>query len=366
MNSLTSIKEKCTECLLCQKECLFLQKCGTPKAIADRYHLEEKEFRFLPYECSLCGMCHAVCPVKISPAQMFLEMRRENVLRGKGDFPEHAPLLNYEKRGISKRYTWYGLPQGCDTILFPGCALPGARSETVINLYKHLKGESPQLGIVLDCCTKPSHDLGRQEYFERVFGEMKELLLSQGIKTVWVTCPNCYKVFKEYGAPLRIQTVYEVLPGLKSFPSTTNRGTVTVHDPCVVRFDKEVHRSVRNLIESRGTAIEEMGHRETKTLCCGEGGAVGFINPELAQEWGIKRSKEAGNKPILTYCSGCVNHLSKRSPTHHLLDFYFDPEATLAGRIKASKAPFTYWNRLRLKRKLKQMVPAVVSRERAL
>jgi Fe-S oxidoreductase len=366
MNFITPIKEKCTECRLCLKECLFLQRYGTPKAIADRYNPVEVEFQYLPFECSLCGLCSAVCPADLNPGAMFLDMRREMVRQGKREFSNYTSLLNYEKRGISKKYTWYGLPRGCDTVLFPGCALPGARPGTVINLYEHLKGKCPSLGIVLDCCTKPSHDLGRQDYFEKVFGEIRGYLLSRGIKTVWVTCPNCYKVFKEYGAPLQVQMVYEVLPGFKSTPSAMNGGTVTVHDPCVIRFDKEIHRSVRDLIESRGTAIEEMDHQETKTLCCGEGGAVGFINPELAQEWGIKRNREAGNRPILTYCSGCVNYLSKRSPTHHLLDFYFAPEATLQDRLKTSKAPFTYWNRLQLKRKFIKMVSAVISRERVL
>ena len=46
------------------------------------------------------------------------------------------------------------------------------------------------IGIVLDCCTKPSHDLGDEEHFNAMFGEMKDYLLSQGIKTVLLACPE--------------------------------------------------------------------------------------------------------------------------------------------------------------------------------
>ena len=153
----------------------------------------------IAFECSLCGLCAAVCPAEIDPRRMFQEMRREAVLWGRGEFPEHTALLKYEKRGTSKRYTWYGLPRGCDTVLFPGCTLPGTRPETVLNLFEHLRQSNPNLGVVLDCCIKPSLDLGRQDYFQTLFGEMTAYLLDQGIRNVWVACPNCYRVFKEYG-----------------------------------------------------------------------------------------------------------------------------------------------------------------------
>ena len=71
------VSTACIECDLCRKECAFLKKHGKPKEIADRYDPAlRKEDLALPFECSLCGLCTAVCPAKIDPARLFLEMRK--------------------------------------------------------------------------------------------------------------------------------------------------------------------------------------------------------------------------------------------------------------------------------------------------
>jgi len=44
----------------------------------------------------------------------------------------------------------------------------------------------------------------------------------------------------------------------------------------------------------------------------------------------------------------------------------FEPEATMKGKVKVSKTPVTYWNRIRLKRSLKNMADAGITRERTL
>lgn len=343
------IVEKCIECHLCRQECAFLRKYGNPKEIVSRIDPQGDTALTVAYECSLCGLCGAVCPVDLKPQDLFLEMRRELVHKGQRKFIEHKGLLNYEKQGTSKRYTWYGLPRDCATILFPGCALPGSRPETVINLFRHLIKSISDLGIVLDCCTKPSHDLGRQPYFQARFGAMADSLRNQGIQTVLTACPNCYTVFKEYGGGLEVKTVYEVLVG-KGLPKAgpVSAG-ITLHDPCVVRFDSSIQNAVRDLIERTGVTLQEMDHNRESTLCCGEGGAVGLLSPELSRDWAILRKKEARGRRMITYCSGCVNCLNPLSPTSHVLDLLFEPQATITGKIKSARSPLTYWNRIRLK-----------------
>lgn len=364
LEALRIISETCTGCKKCVKNCAFLKKYGPPKDIADAYNPRETLQQTMPFECSLCGLCAAVCPADINPAALFLEMRRETVSRGYGDYPEHAPVLGYEQRGTSKRYTYYALPEGCDTIFFPGCTLPATRPETTLKLYERMREEIPSLGIVLDCCTKPSHDLGRQKYFLAMFNEMKHFLVQHGIKNILVACPNCYKVFKTYGGEIAVATVYEFLAEHSPLISAQVSATVTIHDPCAVRFDASIHAAVRTLAAKQGLAIEEMPHHGTEALCCGEGGSVGFLSPDLARRWGALRKKEAGQRKVITYCAGCANSLDPHMTTMHILDVAFEPEATFAGKAKVSKAPFTYLNRLKLKRRLKKSVAAAVTRER--
>lgn len=98
-------------------------------------------------------------------------------------------------------------------------------------------------------------------------------------------------------------------------------------------------------------------------MCCGEGGSVGFVTPRLSKGWRNKRVSEANNH-LLTYCAGCAGLLNKKTPTDHILDLLFFPEDVASGKRKATKPPFTYINRLRLKRYLKKEHPARVTRER--
>jgi len=355
---------KCINCKLCQKECEFLRKFGKPKNIADSYDPTDKVHQGMPFECSLCQLCAAVCPVKINPAEMFLEMRRETVTMGNGDYPEHAVILGYEKRGTSKRYTYYALPEGCDTVFFPGCTLPGTRPDKVIKLYEHLKKSVPSLGIVLDCCTKPSHDLGREKHFSAMFEEMKHFFVNNGIRNVIVACPNCYKIFNQYGGELSVLTAYEFMSS-NGLPETGQiNDTITIHDPCSLRYAESVQSAVRDLSKKKGLSIIEMKHSDRKTLCCGEGGSVGSLAPDLSRNWGLLRKKEANGRRIITYCAGCANFLGSLTPTSHILDIIFEPEATMAGTVKVSKAPFTYLNRIKLKNKLKNLVNASATRER--
>ena len=76
------ISEKCIKCELCQQECAFLAKYGQPKEIADALDPFENKSQTLAFECSLCRLCAAVCPVDIDPSGLFLAMRREAATGG--------------------------------------------------------------------------------------------------------------------------------------------------------------------------------------------------------------------------------------------------------------------------------------------
>jgi len=140
-----------------------------------------------------------------------------------------------------------------------------------------------------------------------------------------------------------------------------NADKVTIHDPCSVRFEVGIHDSVRKLIGNRGRQVEEMAHSGRKTLCCGEGGAVGALVPGLTANWGKLRQEECAGRKIITYCAGCANMLSPLAPTAHLLDILWEGEN---GRAKVAKSPFTYWKRLKMKTWFKKHVPAAITRER--
>ncbi|GAW67008.1 feS-binding protein [Geoanaerobacter pelophilus] len=359
----TNIKG-CTNCGKCVRECAFLRNYGTPKKIAAEFDPTDSEKLHRAFECNLCGLCSAVCPEKLEVDAMFLEMRREAVDRDLGAYSEHRPLLNYEKVGTSRRFSLYRLPEGCRTIFFPGCSLPGTRPDAVHNLLALMHQADPTVGVVFDCCLKPSHSLGREQYVNSMFEEMNDWLLRHGVREVLVACPNCQVMFERLGHGMRVRTVWEALAEAGLEPERVS-GTVTVHDPCVIRNAEPVHRAVRTLLERQGLVVEEMKHAGKKTVCCGKGGGVNLLNPSLAGEWGELRKKEADGRRVITYCAGCVQALEQHTPTNHLVDLLFAPAQTLAGKKKGAKAPITYLNRLRLKMSFKKKKGNAVLRERS-
>jgi uncharacterized membrane protein YdjX (TVP38/TMEM64 family)/Fe-S oxidoreductase len=357
----TILSDNCTGCGICLEECAFLRKYGTPGKIAASYDKILTEPVSLPFECSLCGLCSALCPAGLKPSEMILAMRRKITSDGI-EFHEHAPLRSYEKLGSSRRFTYYALPDNCTTVFFPGCGLAGIRPQRVWQVFNELRKSFPTLGIALDCCMKPSNDLGDASRSGKVLGEIKKYLIIAGVQELLTACPNCNKAFSGTGEGLKVRTIYEKLNGL-SFGSAAGSAGVTVHDPCSLRFQPQIHEAVRELLFRSGLTVLEMEHTGVNTICCGEGGGVRFLAPELAQRWASIRKEEAGGRTVVTYCAGCAAALNPLTPTVHLLDILFEPAPALAGKTGIPGSPLTYWNRLKLKRRFKKNVPAGRTRE---
>lgn len=358
----SAVAEGCIECGLCRKDCLFLKKYGIPKQIAQQ-GLNGQGLRDEVFECSLCSLCTEVCPEDIDPASMFRTMRIAARNAGCGNFRKHRGLLAYERWGSSPLLSWYGLPPGCDTVFFPGCAMLAGRSPRVIQIYEFLRQTIPALGMILDCCTKPSLDLGREEFFLHNFGSMKKFIAAQGVKTILVACPSCYAVWRDYGDEIAVKTMYEYLAETGLPDNRQLTGKVTVHDPCSVRREAGIHQAVRDLVRGMGLELEEMKHRGPKTVCCGEGGAAGYVAPEFADNWTRLRAGEAGENHIITYCAGCTHFLGKRSRVDHVMDLLFEPEATIDGNINVTRSPMTWLKRLMVKTQLPAIVrPAITGR----
>lgn len=362
---LSHMAAACSQCGLCQRQCLFLQRHGNPGQIAAAFQLDASACQRLPFECHLCGLCTALCPLKLDPASMFLAMRQTSPRRHAPAYDNHCMYLGYEARGISHHLSFHALPAGCDTVFFPGCSLPATRPQTTWKLFEALRRTTPALGFVLDCCTKPSHDLGRQEFFAAAFGELHNLLAGRGIRRVLVACPNCYKIFSQHSHGLAVETVYERLAAEGFAARSGPAAAVALHDPCVLRFQTPIQQAVRELLRRSAMAIEELPHHGENTICCGLGASVGCADPRLAEGWRALRLREAGGRPLVTYCAGCAERLrAPQQPSAHILDCLFDPDAAGRARRPSPPFPWTCLNRTRLKTKIRREFKAAVTASR--
>lgn len=340
---LSSVAEECTRCGACQVRCAFLRKHGMPGELA-RVALERGE-PGSPHECSLCGLCTVACPESLDPASIFPVLRRQVVSSGSFDEKPYRPVLQYQALGDSRLLSLLRLPDGGDTVFFPGCALPSTRPETVRRLFGVLDKLSPGMGISLGCCMKPSHDLGKQDHFEDRFGRLLAGLVDAGVKTVITACPNCQAIFTRYGDDLEAVTAYAMLAESDFVPMNAQDGAVVVHDPCPQRHDRETQDAVRELAGRCGLDIGPMPGEREWTRCCGEGGMVKFADPSLAESWTRERVASAEGRDIVTSCAGCANYLKSAGNVRHVLDVLLGVEPS-----RWLVPPLTYAARLRLKR----------------
>lgn len=272
LKSICSVQDKrCTRCNKCVLQCAFLKEYGTPGDIAIAVQNLPPGQWPNAYECSLCGLCGAVCPEAINPEELFLGMRRVREGNGELDLKPYGAVLKFEGRGNSEQYSLLRVPTGGDTILFPGCGMSATRSKTVRRLFEALQKELPQLGIGLGCCLKPSHDLGRVTFFEEQFGRLLDKLINTGVKRVITTCPNCQKVFAMYGGDIETVTAYEILEEIGYIPDKLSGGDVIVHDPCPQRYDRVSQDAVRSLAERASMKVISSVDQRDMTRCCGEG-----------------------------------------------------------------------------------------------
>ncbi len=350
---LEQLIQKCRKCGICAEECSFLRQHGLPGALAERALSGEAEWLVLAYGCSLCGLCRVSCPLDLDVPSAFLAIREEAVKRGLAPLPTHRRLLAFERMGVNPLLTLNAIPPGCKMVFFPGCSLPGIRPEVVKELLLHLRMKEESIGVILNCCTKPSHDLGQKERFAARFHGLCQRLRERGVQRVVVACPNCYRVFRYNAEGLETVMVYELLDvaRLERIPMR-----MVLHDPCSVRFEPKVQEGVRSLLRRLEAQVEDMVHSREKTLCCGEGGGVSLAHPHFAERWRSMVEADAAGAKVVTYCAGCVSRLSQRFRCIHVLDVILKGPEQFTSRARLPRPPLTYINRWLLKRYFKKIL----------
>ncbi|MEA5113674.1 MAG: (Fe-S)-binding protein [Geobacteraceae bacterium] len=297
------------------------------------------------YRCSLCGLCDGTCPCGLTPSSMFLSMRRVATERAVVDLKTYASWLNYERLGGSVLFRRYLIPEGSTCVFFPGCALPGARPDAVISMFRKLRQVEPFIGLVLDCCGRISHDLGLSVRHETIFAGLSKRLRDKGISRVLTSCPGCSKVLRKYGKDFEITSIYEVLSSSAPLPVCHPKASVVVHDPCPARSDNLQQRAVRQLVQSCGYQVEEMPQNGRTTRCCGQGGMVAASAPGVTNQASRVIAAEAAGKPIITSCASCCETLSNVTHVAHVVDLLTGTEFENRPLSSASR----WFNRLKLR-----------------
>lgn len=331
---------KCTGCMLCTTYCSFHTNNNTNPKEHSKYILDnpcDKNVIKSSYDCNACGFCIVKCPENIDFRILHEKIKKNIYLNDHQLVSKSADrIVNFHQKNSFSRVFSHKTSGFTDQknrkVFFPGCSLVSCSPKTVLNTYKYLQSKDDNIGIMSYCCGKPTEALGNEEGFERRFEIIKNEVRNSHITEIITACPNCHIVLKsklpntkvvhisqsilEYGFPSEMIDFY--------FKITKSR--ITIHDPCPIRDDNEIHGYIRKLAKLLGFKIEERDNSKENTLCCGAGGMIKLTSPVTAEKYSfIVLNEFMKNDIIITYCQECVETLATSSSyVFHLLDLIFN------------------------------------------
>lgn len=325
------------ECLECVNVCPFLEKFGAypRRYVREIYNNESmvmgnRSANRMINSCSLCGLCEAVCPEDFAMQHICLQARRSMAANDR--MPPSAHEFALEDLDFSQGESFFMVRHAPDTeesthLFFPGCQLSASAPEQTAAAHAHLRRRLETVGLMLGCCGAAAHWSGRQAKAEAVMAGWRLQWRTMGEPTIIAACSTCIQMFHDFLPELPVQSLWECLEtvGLPEPATQPKKGTLCIHDPCTTRKAASIQAAVRRLTERLGMTLVELPLSGTETECCGYGGLMENVDPELARET-IRRRAGQRSEDYLAYCAMCRDSLAgvgKRSV--HLLDLIFPP-----------------------------------------
>ncbi|WP_328990065.1 (Fe-S)-binding protein [Kribbella sp. NBC_01245] len=305
------------------------------------------------WACTSCGACVQQCPVDIEHVDAIMDMRRYQVLI-ESSFPSE---LNGLFKGLeNKGNPWNMSPSGrmdwakdlpfevkqvgtdvetlaeVEYLFWVGCA--GAyedrakkTTQAVAELLNIAGVSFAVLGDGETCTGDPARRAGNEFVFQQLAMQNAEVFKETGAKKVVSTCAHCFNTLKnEYsqlGVELDVihhtQLLNRLVREKKLTPvapadSTLNGQKITYHDPCYLGRHNQVYDAPRELLEIiPGAEFAEMPRNQTKSFCCGAGGARMWMEENTGSRINVNRTTEAvetGADKIATGCPFCRVMLS--------------------------------------------------------
>ncbi|HEY0620904.1 MAG TPA: (Fe-S)-binding protein, partial [Kribbella sp.] len=163
--------------------------------------------------------------------------------------------------------------------------------------------------------------------FQQLAMQNAEVFKETGAKKVVSTCAHCFNTLKneysQFGVELDVIHHTQLLNRLvregKLTPvapadSALNGQKITYHDPCYLGRHNQVYDAPRELLEViPGAEFAEMPRNQTKSFCCGAGGARMWMEEKIGTRINLNRTDEAvatGADKIATGCPFCRVMLS--------------------------------------------------------
>jgi heterodisulfide reductase subunit D len=296
------------------------------------------------YECSACGQCHVVCPVRINTHELWEQARQS--LAGAGipqpeDQVRQITMIKefnnsfgkpQQERGLWASLAWEaGLltaplklwrEHTAPMLYFAGCTAsfdPAVQSVAVqsARLLQEAGLDFSILGGDEPCCASKLRRMGDIDFTAEAQKRMLQIT-GLGVRTVVVSCAGCYKgLHSDYRrlwtGPQEVLHLTQLIDLLIREDRLRLKHEVpmviTYHDPCHLGRHNQIYDAPRRILQAiPGLKLVEMPRHRAFSSCCGMGGGLKVVNPEIQHKMAGARIREAestGAEAVVTPCQTC-------------------------------------------------------------
>lgn len=273
-----------------------------------------REVKNMAEICLMCGKCVEVCPIGIESLNIKMAQRAKATYGVKSDFSYLDNYQHIEEENKKPSKVLYFA--GCMTQLTPKI------SRAMIQIFK----EAEENYEFLDsentiCCGRPMMLAGKISEAKALINKNTELIKKSGAEKLVLSCPICYKVFKEEykleGIEILHHTQYinQLIDTEKIRVDRSDKRYV-YHDPCELGRAFGVYEEPRNIIDNIGLLTPSKSERDM-SVCCG--GSIGSLT--MTQEERDEITKNSINdltinnpKEIVTACPLCLKTFARLAP----------------------------------------------------
>ena len=175
------------------------------------------------------------------------------------------------------------------------------------------------------CCGRPLLLSGQEKAARELIDKNKKLIEKHGAKRLILSCPICYKIFKEeYKLDMEVLHYSEYIDGLVNENKIVlNKGEIqyVYHDPCELGRGCGIYDEPRRVIEHLGELKPAQKERE-ESLCCGSSlGTLTLDSKDKLKfaESAIDNLLKSGADNIVTACPLCYKTL-RQVPSSNVFD----------------------------------------------
>jgi heterodisulfide reductase subunit D len=213
---------------------------------------------------------------------------------------------------------------GCVAAFFP---LAHKIPQNFVQILDRAQVDFTILGGEEWCCGFPLIQAGMAEKMERLVEHNQEKVKDVGAEIVVFACPSCYHTWKEkYKTNVEFLHSTQFMERLISdkkitFHNGLNK-TVTYHDPCDLGRNSGVYDAPRNiLMQIPGLKLVELENNRQLSVCCGGGGDLEMIDPDLSAAIAQRKIEEilrTGAEEMVTSCQQCIRTISGYARKHKI------------------------------------------------